>query len=109
MPAPAILPHFARIATEPSRRPFRADRLPTDRARFGMGFRKGVQPFITRPFTTPSVYELLTAVLDAFGRGDDVHGALRGEFLKGSIRYAKAIVHDNAYYQQLSEPEKKPL
>ena len=74
-----------------------------------MGFGQGIQPLITDALAAPSVYEFLTAVLDAFGRGDDVHGALRGEFLRVVYRYAKAIVHDNAYYQQLSEPEKKPL
>ena len=95
--------HPTRRTTEPSRRPFRADRLTTDRACFRVWLRQRVQPFIAHPFATPSVYEFLTAVRDAFGRGDDVHGALRGEFLRVVYRYAKRIVHDNAYYHELSK------
>ena len=106
----AILPHPASRTTEPSRRPFRADGLTTDRANFRVRLRQRVQPFIAHPFATPGVGEFLTAVLDAVGRGDDVHFvAPGGEFMRVVYRYAKSIVHDNAYNQQLSEPEKKPL
>ena len=99
-------PHSARRATKLSRRPFRADRLTTDRANFRVRLRQRVQPFIADPFAAPTVGEFLTAVLDALGGRDDVHFvAPGGEFM----RYAKSIVHDNPHYQELSAPKKNPL